>query len=44
MHVDAARSRESGQIVVEETTDLPDGTQLTLVIVDVDDEFDQASK
>jgi hypothetical protein len=28
-----------GQIVVEETTNLPEGTQLTLVMVDDDDEM-----
>jgi hypothetical protein len=28
-----------GQIVVEDKTDLPEGTQLTLVMVDADDEM-----
>jgi len=30
---------EGGRIVVDEKTDLPDGTQLTLVVVDADDEM-----
>jgi len=30
---------EGGRIVVDEKTDLPDGTQLTLVMVDADDEM-----
>jgi hypothetical protein len=30
---------KDGQIVVEEKTDLPEGTQLTLVMVDADDEM-----
>jgi hypothetical protein len=30
---------EGGHIVVDEKTDLPDGTQLTLVMVDADDEM-----
>jgi len=28
-----------GHIVVEETTDLPDGTEMTLLVVDRDDEM-----
>jgi hypothetical protein len=30
---------EGGHIVVDEVTDLPEGTQLTLVMVDADDEM-----
>ena len=30
---------KGGHIVVDEKTDLPDGTQLTLVMVDADDEM-----
>jgi len=30
---------KDGQIVVEEKTDLPDGTELTLVVIDADDEM-----
>ena len=30
---------KGGQIVVEEKTDLPEGTELTLVMVDADDEM-----
>ena len=30
---------QGGQIVVEERTDLPEGTQLTLVMVEADDEM-----
>jgi hypothetical protein len=30
---------QGGHIVVDESTDLPEGTQLTLVMVDADDEM-----
>jgi hypothetical protein len=30
---------QGGHIVVEETTDLPEGTQVTLVMLDADDEM-----
>lgn len=30
---------KGGQIVVEEKTDLPEGTQLTVVVVDADDDM-----
>ena len=38
-HVDAARRVKGGQIVVEGKTDLPEGTELTLVMVEADDEM-----
>lgn len=32
---------KGGQIVIEDKTDLPEGTELTLVLVDADDEMTQ---